>query len=65
MVKCREFGSIGNVAVAIAVGVNDEGTRKILGVEVFTSEDETALRALTLRSSKEQEQSGIFPKGIL
>lgn len=44
MVKCREFGSVENVAVVIAVGVNDEGTREILGVDVFTSEDETAWR---------------------
>jgi len=44
MVKCRESGSVENVAVVIAVGVNDEGTREILGVEVFTSEDETAWR---------------------
>lgn len=41
MVKCLEFESVENVAVAIAVKVNDEGIRKILGVEVFTSEDET------------------------
>jgi transposase-like protein len=41
MVKCRESGSVENVAVVIAVGVNDEGTREIPGVEVFTSEDET------------------------
>ena len=44
MVKCREFGSVENVAVVIAVGANDEGTREVLGVEVFTSEDETAWR---------------------
>lgn len=33
MVKCFEFGSVENVAVAIAVEVNDEGTREILGVK--------------------------------
>ncbi|MCD4706628.1 MAG: transposase [Candidatus Sabulitectum sp.] len=44
MIKCREFGSVENVTVVIAVGVNDEGTREILGVDVFTSENEIAWR---------------------
>lgn len=45
MVKCRECGRVENVAVVIAVGVNAEGHREIIGVEVFTSEDETSWTA--------------------
>ena len=41
MAKYREFGSVENVTVVIAVRLIDVGTREILGVEVFTSEDET------------------------
>jgi len=44
MVKCREYGSVENVAVVTAVAVNDEGHREVLGVDVFTSEDENAWR---------------------
>jgi len=38
MMRCRDDGRIVNVAVLIAVGVNAEGKREILGVEVVTSE---------------------------
>jgi putative transposase len=52
-VKCRECGSVENVAVVVAVGVNDAGQREVLGVEVFTAEDEvswtTFLRGLVER----------------
>ena len=37
--KCREGGRIANVACLIAVGVNDEGRREILGFDVVTAED--------------------------
>ncbi len=37
--KVREGGRIINVAVVIAVGVNSEGHREILGVDVITTED--------------------------
>jgi putative transposase len=37
--KVREGGRIVNVAVVIAVGVNAEGHREVLGFDVFTSED--------------------------
>ena len=39
VVKSREGGRIVNVAVVVAVGVNDDGRREILGVDVVTTED--------------------------
>lgn len=42
IVKCRECGSVENVAIVTAVSVNADGVREILGVEVFTVEDETS-----------------------
>jgi putative transposase len=38
-VKCREAGRIVNVACVVATGVNADGHREILGVDVVTSED--------------------------
>jgi putative transposase len=38
-VKCREAGRIVNVACVVATGVNAEGHREILGVDVLTTED--------------------------
>lgn len=38
-VKCREEGRIVNVARLVAVGVNKEGRREILGLDVVTQED--------------------------
>jgi transposase-like protein len=37
--KVREGGRIVNIAVVIAVGVNNEGHREVLGFDVVTSED--------------------------
>jgi putative transposase len=37
--KVREGGRIVNVAVVIAVGMNGEGHREVLGFDVITSED--------------------------
>jgi transposase-like protein len=37
--KVREGGRIVNVAVVIAVGVNSDGHREVLGVDVITTED--------------------------
>jgi len=37
--KCQEEGRIVNVACLIAVGVNKEGRREILGFDVVTAED--------------------------
>jgi len=51
--RCREGGRVVNVVTAIAVGVNNDGHREILGLDVFTSEDEagwtTFLRGLVSR----------------
>ena len=38
-VKCREAGRIVNIAGVVATGVNAQGYREILGVDVLTSED--------------------------
>jgi putative transposase len=38
-VKCREAGRIVNVAAVIATGVNANGYREVLGVDLLTSED--------------------------
>jgi transposase-like protein len=38
-VRCREGGHIVNVAVLLAVGVNADGKREVLGLEVVTTED--------------------------
>ena len=37
--KCREGGRIVNVATVVATGVNADGHREILGVDVITTED--------------------------
>lgn len=58
VVKCRECGSVENVAVVVAVGVNDDGCREILGVDVFTSEDETAWKTF-IRSLVDRGLSGV------
>jgi putative transposase len=38
-VKCREAGRIVNVGCVVATGVNADGYREILGVDVLTAED--------------------------
>ena len=58
MVKCREHGSVENVAVVVAVGVNEDGYREILGVDVFTAEDETSWTSF-LRDQVERGLSGV------
>jgi putative transposase len=51
--RCREGGRVANVVTAIATGVNGDGHREILGIDVFTSEDEAGwtafLRGLVAR----------------
>lgn len=51
--KCRELGVVENVSAVLAVGVNGEGYREILGMEVFTAESEAGwtefLRGLVAR----------------
>ncbi|MFQ5349306.1 MAG: IS256 family transposase [Thermoanaerobaculia bacterium] len=56
VLKSREGGRVVNVAVVVAVGVNDDGKREILGVDVVTSEDGAGwlafLRSLISRGLK-------------
>ena len=51
--RCREGGRVVNVCTAIATGVNADGNREILGMDVFTAEDGAAwtqfLRGLVAR----------------
>lgn len=51
--RCREGGRVVNVCTAIATGVNADGYREILGMDVFTAEDGAAwtqfLRGLVAR----------------
>jgi transposase-like protein len=51
--RCREGGRVVNVCTTIATGVNVDGHREILGIDVFTSEDGAAwtsfLRGLVAR----------------
>jgi transposase-like protein len=51
--RCREGGRVVNVATVVATGVNADGHREILGIDVFTSEDGAAwtsfLRGLVAR----------------
>ena len=51
--RCREGGRVVNVVTVIATGVNADGHREILGLDVFTSEDEAGwtsfLRGLVAR----------------
>ena len=42
--KVREERRVVNAAVVIATGVSSEGRREILGLDIFTSEDEAAWR---------------------
>ena len=54
--KCREEGRIVNVACLIAVGVNQDGRREVLGFDVVTAEDGAGwlafLRGLRARGLK-------------
>ena len=51
--RCREGGRVVNVAVVTATGVNADGRRELLGLDVFTSEQQSGwtefLRALHTR----------------
>jgi len=54
--KCREGGRIVNVACLVGVGVNDDGRREVLGLDVVTAEDGAGwlafLRSLRARGLK-------------
>lgn len=43
--RCREGGRVVNVTAVTATGLNADGRRELLGLEVFTSEDEAAWEA--------------------
>ncbi len=58
VLKCREGGRIANVACVIATGVNADGRREILGLDVLTSEDGAGWTAL-LRSLVARGLSGV------
>lgn len=58
MIKCREGGRIVNVACLVAVGVNEEGRREVLGVDVVTTEDGAGWLAF-LRSLKARGLRGV------
>ena len=55
-VKCREAGRIVGVACLVCVGVNNDGRREVLGLDVVTSEDGAGwlafLRGLRARGLK-------------
>ena len=57
MHKCREGGRVLNVATVIAVGVNDDGLREVLGVDIFPTESgagwESFLRGLVDRGLRD------------
>jgi len=56
--RCREGGRVVNVVTAVAVGVNHDGHREILGLDVFTSEDGAGWTAF-LRSLVARGLSGV------
>jgi putative transposase len=58
VLKCREDGRICNVAAVIATGVNADGHREILGLEVLTTEDGAGWTAF-LRSLVARGLSGV------
>jgi putative transposase len=58
VMKCREEGRIANVACLIAVGVNAEGRREVLGLEVVTTEDGAGWLAF-LRSLRSRGLKGV------
>jgi putative transposase len=57
-VKCREAGRIVNVAGVVATGVNADGHREILGIDVLTSEDGAGWTAF-LRDLVARDLSGV------
>jgi len=56
--RCREGGRVVSVITVIATGVNSNGHREILGLDVFTSEDEAGWTAF-LRSLVARGLSGV------
>ncbi len=58
VLKCREAGRVVNVVTVVATGVNFEGKREILGLDIFTSEDGAAWTSF-LRSPVARGLSGV------
>lgn len=56
--RCREEGRVVNVVTVIATGVNSDGHREILGVDVITSEDGEGWKEF-LRSLVDRNLSGV------
>jgi len=56
--RCREEGRVVNVITVIATGVNSDGHREILGVDVITSEDGEGWKAF-LRGLVDRGLSGV------
>ena len=56
--RSREAGRVVNVALVLATGLNREGRREILGVDVITCEDESGWGSF-LRSLKERGARGV------
>lgn len=57
-IRSREAGCVVNVAVVLATGLNREGRREVLGVDVITCEDEAGWEAF-LRSLKDRGLCGV------
>ena len=66
-VKTREAGRIVSVAVIVAVGVNTEGQREVLGIKVGASEAQplwtTFLRSLNRRGLRGVKPDRLLPHG--
>jgi putative transposase len=56
--KCREGGRVVNVAGLVAVGVNEDGRREVLGLDIVTGEDGAGWLAF-LRSLKARGLKGV------
>ncbi len=56
--RSREAGRVVNVALVLATGLNREGRREIMGVDVITCEDESGWESF-LRSLKERGARGV------
>jgi transposase-like protein len=66
--KARQNGRIVSVAVIIAVGVNTDGRREVLGMSIGASEAETSwtefLRQFARRGLRLRGLPTAFPSGI-
>lgn len=56
--RCRDGGRVVNVVTVIAIGVNGDGKREVLGFDVFTDEDGAGWTAF-LRGLVERGLSGV------